>query len=61
MELVKKICAGQANPKNLTTGEGKRIKKLRKAIEERYVEHFRQNHFGILPLTKDKLHELCAK
>ena len=61
MEFVKEICANQVDPKNLTTGEGKRMKKLRRAIEEKYIEHFRQNHFGILPLTKDKLYELCAR
>lgn len=60
-ELVKKICAGQANPKDLATGDGKKVKKVRRIIEEKYIEHFRDTHFGILPLTKDKWLTMCEK
>lgn len=52
IEFVKKVCAGQVNPKDLTTGEGKKVQKIRKLVEHQYIDHFRDTHFGILPMTK---------
>lgn len=53
------MCAGQINPKDLTVGEGKKVKKIRRFIEDKFVDHFRATHFGILPIKKNKLEELC--
>lgn len=32
MKDVEKMCAGQINPKDLTVGEGKKVKKIRKML-----------------------------
>lgn len=60
-KTVEKLCSAQINPKDLTVGEGKKVKKMRKIIENRYLEHYRDTHFGIIPISKAKLEAICEK
>lgn len=43
------------NIKDLGLQQGKEFKRLRRKIEDKYVDHFRETHFFILPMTTEKL------
>ena len=45
--------------KDMMAGKGKTLKAIRKSIEEKNLEVFKEAHFGILPMTKDKLAMIC--
>lgn len=55
MEKLKKTILTQIDLKDMMAGKGKKMKILRKNIENKYLDIFKESHFGILPLTKAKL------
>ena len=46
--------------KDLGANQGKKIKILKKMIEDRYIENFQKTHFGIAPMTPAKFQEICG-
>ncbi len=55
MEDVEKTVLTKVNLKDLGLQQGKEYKKMKKQIEEKYLDHFRATHFGIMPMSKEKL------
>ena len=43
----------------MMAGKGKKMKLIRKDIERKLLDNFRETHFGILPLSKLKLENIC--
>jgi hypothetical protein len=54
-EVFKKI-----DIKALGPNQGKKIKQMKKMIEEKYVDNFQKTHFGISPLTPAHFKDACA-
>lgn len=59
MEEVKREVFKQIDIKALGPNQGRQIKQLKKLIEDRYTDIFQRTHFGITPLTKPRLVQLC--
>lgn len=55
MKDVEKTVLTKINLKDLGLQQGKEFKRLKRNIQEKHLEHFRATHFGILPMTKEKL------
>ena len=47
--------------KDMMAGKGKKLKKLRKNLEDHYLDIFRETHFGILPLSKERFVKVCEE
>lgn len=61
MDDLEKTILTKINLKDFGLQQGKEFKKLKKSIELKYIDHFRETHFGILPITKQKLNSECEK
>ena len=59
IENLKKEILKKVDVKDMMAGKGKKMKILRKTLENQLLETFKEAHFGILPLTKPKLEYLC--
>lgn len=57
MQDVEKTVLMKLNIKDLGLQQGKEFKRMRRKIEDKYVDHFRETHFFILPMTPNKLKE----
>ena len=53
-EVFKKIDINALGP-----NQGKKIKQVKKLIEDNIVDNFQKSHFGIAPLTVGKFKDLC--
>lgn len=53
-EVFKKI-----DIKSLGANQGTKIKRMKKIIQEKYLQNFQKTHFGIAPLTPAKFQDLC--
>ena len=56
---MKKQVFKKIDTKALGPNQGKKMKELKKLIEEKYVDNFQKSHFGIAPLTETKFKDLC--
>ena len=56
---VKKEVFKKIDIKALGPNQGKKIKKVKKLIEDKYIENFQKTHFGIAPLTHAHFLDLC--
>jgi hypothetical protein len=59
LDDVKREVFKQIDLKSLGPNQGKQLKVLKKTLEDRYVDVFQRTHFGIAPLLKGKLLQLC--
>lgn len=53
-EVMKKI-----DLKSLGPNQGKKVKQLKKIIEEKYINLFQRTHFHIRPITRKALEQIC--
>ena len=49
---VKKEVFKKIDIKSLGPHQGKKIKQMKRLIEDRYIANFQRTHFGIAPLTR---------
>lgn len=54
-KVLKDLILAQIDLKDMMAGKGKKMKILRKNVEYKFIDLFKDSHFGILPLTKNKL------
>lgn len=56
---VKKEVFSKIDLKALGPNQGKKIKEMKKMIEQKYIDNFQNTHFGIAPLTPGKFKDIC--
>lgn len=56
---VKKEVFNKIDLKALGANQGKKIKQLKKMVEQKYIDNFQKTHFGITPLTPGKFKDIC--
>lgn len=61
IEDVKKEVFKKIDIKALGPNQGKKVKELKKIIEDKYVDIFQKSHFGIEPLTEAKFKDLSIE
>ena len=57
---VKKEVFKKMDLKALGAHQGRKIKIVKKMIEEKYINNFQKTHFGIAPLTPARFQEICG-
>ena len=59
IEDVKKEVFKKIDITALGANKGKKLKHMKHIIQEKYIENFKNTHFGILPFTHAKFKEVC--
>ena len=57
---VKKEVFKKVDIKALGPNQGKKVKLLKKMVEDKYIENFQKTHFGIAPLTQANFMSVCS-
>jgi hypothetical protein len=60
IEDVKKEVYKKIDLKSLGASQGKKMKQIKKMIEERFIDNFKRTHFGIAPLTPAHFKDVCG-
>jgi hypothetical protein len=61
LEDVKKEVFKKIDIKALGPNQGKKIKEIKKIVEDRYVDIFQRTHFGIVPTNEHRLQAECKE
>ncbi len=59
LDDVKKEVYKKIDVKQLGANQRKKVKQMKKLIENQYINVFQKTHFGIVPLTLPKFKEIC--
>lgn len=59
LDDVKKEVFKKIDIKSLGASQGKKVKKVKKLIEDKLIDIFQKTHFGIAPMTEEDFKKAC--